>query len=87
VARLPDYLKDFARFGYLSGWRKGEIAGLEWRDVDRYAQAIRLRLEISKPHAGRVLVLDGELWALVKCQWVVREERYSQRRRLVHRVF
>lgn len=30
VSALPDYLKDFARFGYLSGWRKGEISSLKW---------------------------------------------------------
>jgi integrase len=73
VTYLPDYLKDFARFGYLSGWRKGEIAGLEWRDVDRYAKVIRLRPEASKTHEGRVLVLDGELWALIERRWEVRE--------------
>jgi integrase len=73
VTYLPDYLKDFARFGYLSGWRKGEIAGLEWRDVDRDAKVVRLRPEASKTHEGRLLVLDGELWVLIERQWAVRE--------------
>jgi integrase len=73
VSHLPDYLKDFARFGYLSGWRKGEIAGLEWRDVDRDAKVIRLRPEASKTHEGRVLVLDGELWTLIERRWEVRK--------------
>src|SRR5262249_44147819 len=26
VAALPEYLQDAARFAYLSGWRKGEVA-------------------------------------------------------------
>jgi integrase len=38
VENLPDYLKDFARFAYLSGWRKGEIARLQWPMwIDRHA--------------------------------------------------
>jgi integrase len=69
LSHLPDYLKDFARFGYLSGWRKGEIAGLEWRDVDRDAKVVRLRPEASKTHEGRVLVLDGEIWEIMKRRW------------------
>jgi integrase len=34
ASNLPDYLHDFTRFGYLTGWRKGEIASLRWEDVD-----------------------------------------------------
>jgi integrase len=41
VAALPSYLKDFTRFAYLVGWRKGEIASLLWSDVD--ADVVRLR--------------------------------------------
>jgi integrase len=28
-------LRDFTRWGFLTGWRKGEIASLRWADVDR----------------------------------------------------
>ena len=31
---LPEYLRDFARFAYLTGWRKSEIASLRWEDLD-----------------------------------------------------
>jgi integrase len=27
---LPYHMKNILRFGYLSGWRKGEIFGLRW---------------------------------------------------------
>jgi integrase len=37
VAALPDDLRDFTRFAYLTGWRKGEIISLKWTDVDRDA--------------------------------------------------
>jgi len=35
VASLPHYLKDMARFAFLSGWRKGELRSLAWSDVNR----------------------------------------------------
>jgi len=30
---MPEYLRDFTRFGYLTGWRKGEIASLRLKGV------------------------------------------------------
>ena len=32
-SHLPDDLKDFALFAYITGWRKNAIATLEWSDV------------------------------------------------------
>jgi len=59
LGKLPDYLADFAQFGYLVGWRKGEIASLLWADVD--ADVIRLRAEHSKNRHGRSVPLcDSE---------------------------
>jgi integrase len=52
---LPAYYRDVLDFGYLSGWRRGEILTLEWRDVDRGAGVVRLRPEVSKTRDGRVL--------------------------------
>lgn len=72
VEHLPDYLKDFARFGYLTGWRKGEIASLGWADVDRKGRVIRLRPEASKNGQGRVVVLEGELWSIIERRWEAR---------------
>jgi hypothetical protein len=39
-AQLPEYLKDAARFAYLTGWRKGAVRALEWRDVDMAARTL-----------------------------------------------
>jgi len=74
-AQLGDAdLVDVARFAYLTGWRRGEILTLEWRDVhlerqgeDRAAVGgtIRLRASQSKTKRGRVLVLRDELLALI----------------------
>ncbi len=64
VENLPEYLKDFAWFGYLTGWRRGEIASLEWRDVD--GDVIRLRGENAKNGESRSIVLDGELAEVIE---------------------
>lgn len=55
-AQLPADYADVLDFGFQSGWRRGEIVRLEWRDVDRGADVIRLRPELSKNTEGRVLV-------------------------------
>ncbi|MBI1956676.1 MAG: site-specific integrase [Acidobacteria bacterium] len=73
VGFLPEYLKGVACFGYLSGWRKGEIQSLLWNDVDREACVIRLRPENSKTGEGRVLALEGELWDMIERQWEARQ--------------
>jgi integrase len=61
VAALPDYLRDFTRFAYLTGWRKGEIISLKWTDVDWGAGAIRLRPEVAKTGRDRTVMLEGDL--------------------------
>ncbi len=67
-----DGLRDAARFAYASGWRKGEIATLEWRDVDRAARLITLRREHSKNSEPRELPLTGKLAELVERRWEAR---------------
>ena len=73
VAALPEILRDVARFGYLTGWRRGEILSLRWSDVDREGGVIRLRPEHAKNGRGRQLVLAGEdLPALIERRWAAR---------------
>ena len=64
MENFPAYLQDFALFGFLCGWRSGEIKSLAWEDVD--GDCIRLRGENSKNGEGRVIVLEGELAALME---------------------
>ena len=73
LQHLPRYLQGFVHFGYLCGWRKSEIASLEWADVDMLGKVIRLRCRHSKNDEGRVLVLEGELWNIITRQWSMRE--------------
>jgi integrase len=71
IEHLPLYLRDFVRFGYLTGWRKGEIASLCWEDVD--GDVIRLRAENSKNGEGRTVTLGGELG-----EWIERRNAERQ---------
>jgi integrase len=64
VSHLPADLQDFTRFGFLTGWRKGEIASLAWSDLD--GDTIRLRGENSKSGESRVVPLVGELAKLIE---------------------
>jgi integrase len=73
LANLPDYLQDFTLFGYLVGWRKGEIASLAWTDAD--GDVIRLRAENSKNGEGRLIVLEGELATLIERRKAARQTK------------
>jgi integrase len=71
-AKLRSPLDDVTRFAYLSGWRKGEIVGLRWEQIDR--AACEVRLWDSKSGKGRVLPYHGssELTALLEGRWELR---------------
>jgi len=71
VDNLPNYLKDFARFAYFTGMRKGEITSLRWEDVD--GDVIRLRAENAKNGEARTIPLEAELADLIERRRVGRE--------------
>jgi integrase len=73
VAALPDDLRDFTRFAYLTGWRKGEVTSLTWADVDRDGGVIRLRPEESKNGHGRTIAVEGDLKPLMERRWQARQ--------------
>lgn len=62
-SHLPEDISDFALFGYLTGWRKGEIASLTWSDVEE--GVIRLRADKSKNREARSVVIAGELVSVI----------------------
>jgi len=75
VRHLPEPLDDFARFAYASGWRRGEIVGLRWENVDRAVGEIRIYT--SKNGEGRVLPLDESLSQVVERRWASREYQFG----------
>jgi integrase len=60
------------QFAFLTGWRRGEILTLEWRDVDWPGGVIRLRPAHSKTNQGRVLPMNQGLQTLLAQQDAVR---------------
>ena len=66
VEKLPDYVRDFCHFGYLTGWRRGEIASLVWADLDIDARMILLRGPEAKNGRARKVALEGELWEIIE---------------------
>ena len=60
---LPEGLRDFALFAFITGWRKSEIASLTWADVED--NLIRLRGEHSKNREARSVAIAGQLFDLI----------------------
>ena len=90
VSRLPVYLQDYARFAYGSGWRKGEVATLEWSAVDKGTTRVTLRREHSKNGEPRVLPLVGELTEIIvrrrqECTYTTVAGETAESRYIFHR--
>jgi integrase len=66
IAALPEDLRDFTRWGLLTGWRKSEIASLRWADVDREGGSLRLSWRRSKNKQARTMALVGDLATIIE---------------------
>ena len=53
-----EYLRDFCRFAFVTGWRKGSIESLRWSDVGE--DVIYLRSENSKTRKPETIPVEGE---------------------------
>jgi integrase len=72
VVYLPEDLQDFARWGYLTGWRKSEIASLRWNELNMENRQLRLRGQYSKNGEPRMVPLVGRLWEVIARRWKAR---------------
>jgi integrase len=79
-SHLPAPNQDVLDFAYFSGWRRGEILGLTWREVDLEGGVIRLDPDRSKTKLSRVLPLAPPLREVL-------ERRLALRRLETPRVF
>ena len=57
-AHLPAPWQDILDLAYYSGWRKQEILGLTWEEIDEAGGVIRLSPARSKTLVGRVLPIS-----------------------------
>ena len=57
-AHVPRSYQDVLDFAYYSGWRRNEILGLTWDEVDLPGGVIRLSPRRSKTRTGRVLPIS-----------------------------
>ena len=85
LPHLPDYLRDLVLFGFLTGWRKGEITSLGWSNVSRAEAVIRLEPDQNKGRAVRVLALQGELTTLMERRWNARKVGQTLAQHVFHR--
>ena len=71
---LPFYLQGFVTLAYKVGWRKKEISGLTWNQVDLLQGIVRLEVGESKDDEGRTVYVDDELKEMLKRQWENRKK-------------
>jgi len=57
-SHLPDYLKGFITFSYLTGWRKNEVVNLQWAQVDLENEKVYLKAEDSKTKKSREFLFN-----------------------------
>jgi integrase len=65
-AHLPQSYQDVLDFAYYSGWRRNEILGLTWDEVDLKGGVVRLTPRRSKTRTGRVLPISSPLQTVLK---------------------
>ena len=76
---LPKHLADAAEFAGLTGWRKGQIAKLEWTHVDRTNRLLVVPGALTKNRKPQTLPLAGRLWEVIERRWLRREVKRRKR--------
>ena len=61
---LSPVLQDMVLFAYHTGWRKGQVLALQWKDIDD--NVIRLTGKTVKTKQVQVLSLAGDLGEIIK---------------------
>jgi integrase len=73
-ANLSPALADVVTFAYITGWRKNEVLGLEWRQVDFDAREVRLDAGTTMNGEGRVFPFTTALAELLESRKATKDE-------------
>ena len=87
IENLPEHLRDFVRFAYITGWRPSEVKALKWSSVDWSGERPELRIPTSKNDRPRSLPLTGELLAIFERRRAVRAVETATGALLAEHVF
>ena len=71
---LPAYLKGFLTFGYLTGWRKEEVAGLTWDRVDLQERTVSLKASQTKNKEARHMYMEEQLLSVMFDEWASKDD-------------
>jgi integrase len=71
---LPSYLRGMVTFGYKYGWRRSEITGLRWSQVDLENGIVCLNPGETKKDQARTVYLDSELKKIFVARWETRKK-------------
>jgi integrase len=86
LSNLPDDgLRDFIRFCYCTGTRRGEVAGLTWAMVE--GNELHIPGDICKNRESRVLPLTGSLAQIIERRRLVRSFKSNGTTALSQHVF
>jgi len=69
---LPSEFQPVVTFAYKTGWRKGEILGLTWSQVDLREGTVRIEAGEAKNEEARTIYTDTELKTLFKTRMAKR---------------
>jgi len=70
---LPDYLKPIVSIAYHCGFRKGEILGLTWKQVDLERRRLILEAGTTKNNEGRIAYMTEDLFRVLAAWKQVRD--------------
>jgi integrase len=87
LPHIHDELQPVVKFAYITGWRKGEVLTLEWRQVDMQAGVVRLEPGTTKNGKGREFPFTRELRALLEGRQHADHERLKKQGVVVPWVF
>lgn len=87
LRHLPAAIQPIARLAYVTGWRKGEVMTLTWKQMDLERGTVRLEPGTTKNKQGRTIFLTSDLRALFQELRAMTTALEHQREQIIPWVF